>query len=179
MKLAHRLSLLGTALTLVGCQPLTSITLTAKANLTPTSAAQATGLNPMGSVVFTQIGSGMVMVEANIAGLKPNSAHGFHIHAVPDCSGDGTKTGDHFNPDNNAHTHPGQPHRHVGAMFNLRTDANGVGKLRQDVDGISLKPGKYSIVGQPLIAHLGPDDYKSQPLGNAGPRIGCGLITAG
>ena len=179
MKPAHRLCLLGAALALAGCQPLSSITLTAKADLMPTSAAQAAGLNPMGSIAFTQIGSGMVMVEVNIAGLKPNSEHGFHIHAVPDCSGDGTKTGVHFNPDNNPHTHPGQPHRHAGAMFNLRTDANGVGKLRQDVDSISLKPGKYSVIGQPLIAHLGPDDYKSQPLGNAGPRIGCGLITAG
>lgn len=179
MILPHRLCLLGAALALAGCQPLSSITLTAKADIAPTSAAAAAGLNPMGQVSFTQIGGGMVMVEAKISGLKPNAEHGFHIHAVADCSGDGTKTGVHFNPANNAHIHPGQPHRHAGALFNLRTDANGVGTLRQDVNTISLKPGQFNIVGQPIIAHLGPDDYKSQPLGNAGPRVGCGLISAG
>jgi superoxide dismutase, Cu-Zn family len=178
MNIVSRLSLIGAAALLGACQNIPP-TLTAVAQIQPTSAAQAAGLNPTGTITFTQIGSGMVMVEAKVSGLKPNSEHGFHVHAVPDCSGDGTKTGAHFNPDNHPHTHPGQPHRHAGAMFNLKTDANGVGTLRQDVDTISLKPGKYSIIGQPIITHQGPDDYKSQPLGNAGPRIGCGLISAG
>ncbi len=178
MKLMPSLCLLSAAILLASCQTIPR-TRTAKAQMMPTSAAEATGLNPTGQVTFTQIGGGMVMVEAKISGLKPNSEHGFHIHAVPDCSGDGTKTGVHFNPDNNPHTHAGQPHRHAGALFNLRTDAKGVGTLRQDVNTITLTPGKYSIIGQPLIAHRDPDDYKSQPLGNAGPRISCGLISAG
>ena len=172
-----KLSLLSAAILLAACQNIPPA-LTAVAQIQPTSAAQAAGLNPTGTITFTQIGSGMVMVEAKISGLKPNSEHGFHVHAVPDCSGDGTKTGAHFNPDNHPHNHPGERNRHAGAMFNLKTDANGVGTLRQDLDTINLKPGKYSIIGQPIITHQGPDDYKSQPLGNAGPRIGSGLISA-
>jgi Cu-Zn family superoxide dismutase len=178
MKLTHHLFLLGAALSLASCQ-LGPKVRTASVDIMPTSAAAAAGLNPMGRVTFMQRGSERVLVEARITGLKPNAAHGFHVHAVPDCSGDGTATGVHFNPDNHAHTHPGQPFRHAGAMFNLRTDANGVGTLRQEVNTITLTPGKYSVVGMPLIAHAGPDDYKSQPLGNAGPRVGCGLIVAG
>ena len=171
------LSLLGATLTLAGCNALAPITVIARVDIQPTSTAAAAGLNPMGQVTFTQIGtSGWVRVEARIEGLKPNSQHGFHVHAVPNCSGDGTATGAHFNPANNPHTHPGQPHRHAGAMFNLMTDEKGVGRLSQDVSDISLTPGPMSIIGMPVITHRDADDYKSQPLGNAGPRIACGLV---
>jgi superoxide dismutase, Cu-Zn family len=148
----------------------------AVADLKPTTAAAAGQLNPSGSVTFTQTGNGKVLVEVRVAGLKPNAEHGFHVHEVADCSGDGTKTGAHFNPDNHPHNHPAQGARHAGAFFNLKTDANGVGTLRQEADTVSLAPGKYSIVGKPLIVHRDADDYQSQPLGNAGPRIACGLI---
>lgn len=180
MKFLPRFSLLLVAATLVGCAGMESRTLKASVEIQPTSSAEAAGLKPTGRVTFTQMGSpGWVRVEAKIDGLKPNAEHGFHVHAVADCSGDGTKTAAHFNPDNNPHTHPGQPHRHAGAMFNLKTDANGSGRLQQDINTISLTPGRYSIMGLPLITHRDADDYKSQPLGNAGPRIACGLITAG
>lgn len=179
MKFLPRLSLLLATATLAGCAGMDSRTFIASVDLLPTSSAEAAGLKPMGRVTFTQMGSpGWVRVEARIEGLKPNAEHGFHVHAVPDCSGDGTKTGAHLNPANNPHTHPGQPHRHAGAMFNLRTDDKGVGRLRQDVNTISVTPGPSSIVGMPLIAHRDGDDYKSQPLGNAGPRVACGLIKA-
>jgi superoxide dismutase, Cu-Zn family len=148
----------------------------AVAELKPTTAAAAGQLNPSGSVTFTQTGNDKVLVEVRIAGLKPNAEHGLHVHEVADCSGDGTKTGAHFNPDGHAHNHPAQGARHAGAFFNLKTDANGVGTLRQEADTVSLVPGKYSIVGKPLIVHRDADDYQSQPLGNAGPRIACGLI---
>jgi Cu-Zn family superoxide dismutase len=67
--------------------------------------------------------------------------------------------------------------RHAGALFNLKTDAQGVGVLNQKANTITLTDGKYSIIGKPLITHRDPDDYKSQPLGNAGTRVSCGLIT--
>lgn len=146
------------------------------AEMKPTTAAGPANLNPTGIVRFTQVGSSKVLVEAEIKGLKPNSEHGFHVHAVPDCSGDGLKTGAHFNPDAHPHNHPSQILRHAGAMFNLKTDSNGTGTTQQTVDTITLTPGKYSIVGMPLITHRDPDDYVSQPLGNAGPRVSCGLI---
>jgi superoxide dismutase, Cu-Zn family len=148
----------------------------AAVEIKPTTAASTANLAPAGVVKFSQMPGGKVLVEANISGLKPNSEHGFHVHEVADCSGDGTKTGAHFNPDGHPHNHPKEMARHAGAMFNLKTDANGVGVLKQEVDTITLADGKYSIIGKPLIVHRDPDDYKSQPLGNAGPRIGCGLI---
>ena len=61
-------------------------------------------------------------------------------------------------------------------MFNIKTDGAGVGTTRQEVDTIMLTAGKYSIIGMPLITHRDPDDYVSQPLGNAGPRISCGIV---
>jgi len=149
----------------------------AVAEMRPTTAAAAVQLNPVGLVRFTQLGKSNVLVEAEIKGLKPNSENGFHVHVTPDCSGDGMKTGGHFNPDANPHSHPGLTLRHAGAMFNLKANADGVGTLRQEVDTITLTPGKYSVVGLPLIIHRDPDDYVSQPLGNAGPRIACGIIT--
>jgi len=164
---------------LTGCQSLGSdapAPVVAVATMSPTNAAPAAGLTPSGRVKFTQLPSGKVLVEATLSGLRPNSEHGFHVHAVPDCSGDGTKTGAHFNPDNHPHNHPSESIRHAGALFNLKTDGNGMGRLRQEANTISLLEGKYNIIGMPLITHRDPDDYTSQPLGNAGPRISCGLI---
>jgi Cu-Zn family superoxide dismutase len=149
----------------------------AVAEMKPTTSAAAAKLEPTGVVRFTQVGASKVLVEARLTGLKPNSEHGFHVHAIPDCSGDGLKTGGHFNPDGHPHGDPGHILRHAGAMFNLKADSNGVGTTRQEVDTITLGGGKYSIVGMPLITHRDPDDYVSQPLGNAGPRVSCGIIT--
>ena len=169
---------LASAMALSACQSVApSNTLVAVAEMKPTTAAAAAQLSPSGTVKFTQLSNGKVLVEATLSGLKPNSEHGFHVHAVPDCSGDGTKTGVHFNPDAHPHNHPGEAKRHAGALFNLKTDDKGVGTLRQEADTITLSEGKYSIIGQPLITHRDPDDYKSQPLGNAGPRISCGIVT--
>jgi superoxide dismutase, Cu-Zn family len=146
------------------------------ADMKPTSAAAAAGLNPSGQISFTATGADRVLVTATIKGLKPNAEHGLHVHAVSDCSGDGVKSGGHFNPDAHTHNHPGQTLRHAGAMFNLKTDANGVGTTRQEVDTITLTAGRNSIIGMPVIIHRDPDDYVSQPLGNAGPRVSCGVI---
>jgi superoxide dismutase, Cu-Zn family len=62
-------------------------------------------------------------------------------------------------------------------MFNMKADGQGVGTTRQEVDTITLTPGRYSIVDLPIIINRDPDDYVSQPLGNAGPRVSCGVIT--
>ena len=167
------------ALSLAACASTPPAPLHAVAEIRPTASAAAAGLAPIGAVSFTELPGGKVHVDARVSGLKPNAEHGFHVHDVADCSGDGTKTAGHLNPDGNPHNHPGETARHAGAMFNLKTDASGVGLLSQDVDTITLTPGKYSIIGKPLIVHRDADDYKSQPLGNAGPRIGCGVITAG
>ncbi len=169
-----------TALALTACQALgmseEKKPVVAVAEMMPTSAAAPANLKPTGTVTLTQIGTNRVLIKAEISGLKPYSEHGFHVHAVPDCSGDGMQTGGHFNPDGNPHGDPSHILRHAGAMFNIKTDGAGVGTARQEVDTIMLMPGKYSIIGLPLITHRDPDDYVSQPLGNAGPRVSCGII---
>ena len=166
------------ALALSACQTLSDEKkpVIALAEMMPTAAAAAANLKPAGTVTLTQIGTNRVLIKAEISGLKPYSEHGFHVHAVPDCSGDGLRTGGHFNPDGNPHGDPSHILRHAGAMFNIKTDGAGVGTTRQEVDTIMLTPGKYSIIGMPLITHRDPDDYVSQPLGNAGPRVSCGII---
>jgi Cu-Zn family superoxide dismutase len=148
----------------------------ALAQMVPTTSAAAARLNPTGLVTFTQVGTNRVLVKAVINGLKPHAEHGFHVHAVPDCSGDGQKTGAHFNPDGHPHNDPSHILRHAGAMFNIKADENGVGTTRQEVDTITLTPGRYSIIGMPIVVQRDPDDYVSQPLGNAGPRVSCGVI---
>ena len=167
-------------LALAGCKSWTEEKkpVVAVAEMIPTTAATAANLKPTGTVTLTQLGTNRVLVKAEISGLKPFSEHGFHIHAVPDCSGDGLKTGGHFNPDGHPHADPAHILRHAGAMFNIKTDAAGVGTARQEVDTITLgaSSDKYSVIGKPLITHRDPDDYVSQPLGNAGPRISCGII---
>lgn len=165
-------------LAITGCQSMMDEKkpVVAVAQMLPTTSAAATGLNPTGLVTFTQVGTNRVLVKAVISGLKPHAEHGFHVHAVPDCSGDGMRTGGHFNPDGHPHGDPSHILRHAGAMFNIIADAAGVGSTRQEVDTITLTPGRYSIIGMPIITHRDPDDYVSQPLGNAGPRVSCGII---
>lgn len=146
----------------------------------PTAAAavQPTAGNTVqGRVMFHQQGD-QVWVHARMQGLKPNAEHGFHIHEKGDCSAaDGTSAGGHFNP-------TGQPHgpqtgaRHAGDLPNLRSDGSGRVDVRFTVSGLSIGSGPADIVGRGLIVHADPDDYKTQPTGNSGARLACGVIEA-
>ena len=121
---------------------------------------------------------GKVVVMAEIAGLAPNQQHGFHVHENGDCSsGDGMSAGGHFNPDGKPHGPPGAPH-HAGDMPSLVADANGNASAAFLLDDVSVAPGPKSVVGRGLIVHKDPDDYKSQPTGNAGARLACAVIRA-
>ena len=144
----------------------------ASATLEPT-----TGNTTRGSVTFAQAG-GKVRVSAQLTGLKPNAEHGFHVHEKGDCtSGDGMSAGGHFNP-------AGKPHgnyhvggeRHVGDLPNVKSDANGNASATFETTGMTIGGGAADIVGKGLIVHRDPDDYKSQPAGNAGPRLACAVI---
>ncbi len=118
-----------------------------------------------------------VVVSVNLKGLKPNSEHGFHVHEKGDCSApDASSAGGHFNPDGHSHGHPDQTKRHAGAMKNLRTDPQGNVVMAFEVDTIRLNISKYGILNRALIVHANPDDYTSQPVGNAGGRLACGII---
>ena len=157
-----------------GCGTLGQSGPVATAELKPTAGNQTAG-----SVRFEQRGS-KVLVTANVRGLKPNQEHGFHIHEVGDCSsGDGMSTKGHFNPLGKPHGNPSSAEHHAGDLPALKADKGGRAKLDVRVSGISVGPGPAGIVGRGLIIHADPDDYKTQPTGNAGARIACGVIKAG
>ena len=143
----------------------------AKADLQPTKGASASG-----TATFTQIGD-KVRVVADVRGLNPGQEHGFHIHEVGDCSsGDGMSTKGHFNPFAKGHAHYSTSERHAGDLPALQADAYGNAHLDATLDVITVAPGPSSIVGRGLIVHANPDDYKTQPTGNAGGRIACAVI---
>ncbi|HVE50988.1 MAG TPA: superoxide dismutase family protein [Casimicrobiaceae bacterium] len=142
----------------------------ATANLEPTK-----GNKTAGTVEFVERG-GKVHVTATITGLAPNVEHGFHVHEKGDCgSDDGMSAGGHFNPDSKQHGPQDAPH-HAGDMPNLKADASGNAKASFALDGVTLAPGAMSLVGRGLIVHKDPDDYKTQPTGNAGARLACAVI---
>lgn len=134
------------------------------------------GASVSGSVRFTEVG-GKLRVEARVAGLTPGE-HGFHVHEVGDCSAaDATSAKGHFNPAGKQHGHHGGSERHGGDMPNLLADASGNADFRADVSGLTLN-GQTSVVGRSVVIHADPDDYKSQPAGNSGKRVACGVILA-
>jgi Cu-Zn family superoxide dismutase len=140
------------------------------ASLQPTAGNQASG-----TVYFIQQGP-QVLVRGRVTGLKPNQEHGFHVHEKGDCSGaDGMTTGGHLNPDGKRHGPPGGEH-HAGDLPALKADASGVVDVRATVNGTVLGGGPGDFAGKGLIVHANPDDYTTQPTGNSGARIACGVI---
>ena len=171
MKLA--LSILALA-ALAACQSTPSEPARATAGLDPTK-----GNKTRGEATFEQRGD-KVHVVIFVEGLKPGEEHGLHIHEVGDCSsGDGMSAKGHFNPFGKPHGKPGTPERHAGDLPSLKAAKNGRAKVDVQVDGISVTGGPGNIVGKAVIVHASPDDYTTQPTGNAGARLACGVIRAG
>jgi Cu-Zn family superoxide dismutase len=135
-----------------------------------------TGNTANGTVTFTQRGD-KVVVDARATGLTPGS-HGFHIHEKGDCSsGDGMSAGGHFNPRGKPHGNPAVADHHAGDMPMLVADASGNAALVVELDVITIGGGETDIVGRGLIVHKDPDDFTTQPTGNSGARVACGVIT--
>lgn len=129
-----------------------------------------------GTVTFTKVEGG-VRVSARISGLK-EGAHGFHVHEFGDCSAaDGTSAGGHFNPGASPHAGPHDAQRHTGDMGNVTAGADGVATLDY-VDPRAAFEGPDSILGRGVIVHANADDLKTQPTGNAGGRLACGVVGA-
>lgn len=129
-----------------------------------------------GWVRFSQSGD-KVVITAQIEGLTPNSEHGFHIHEYGDCSApDATSAGPHYNPEGHKHGAPDASNRHAGDLGNIKADENGVARLDVTVDNITIAGTKAPIVGRAVIVHAKADDLKTQPTGDAGGRIACGVI---
>jgi Cu-Zn family superoxide dismutase len=127
-----------------------------------------------GVVYFTQKGD-MVHVTGKISGLTPG-LHGFHVHEFGDLTkDDGLSTGGHFNPEGLPHGGPKSDKRHVGDLGNIKADESGTAVIDMKDKLLSLH-GKHSIIGRGLIVHEKEDDEKTQPTGDAGGRVGGGVI---
>ena len=134
------------------------------------------GSSVTGRVDFTESG-GQVRAHVELAGLPPNSEHGFHIHEKGDCTAaDASTAGGHFNPNGTQHGRAGVDPHHAGDMPSVTADAQGHVRADVVIDGVTLAEGPTSIAGRSVIVHRDRDDYTSQPAGNAGPRIACGII---
>ena len=134
------------------------------------------GTRVAGLVTFRRSGD-QLSARVQLTGLPANSEHGFHIHEKADCTApDGSSAGGHFNPSAMPHGPQGGA-RHAGDMPNLRADAQGRVDTTLMVGGVTAGGGAANdIVGRSLIVHAAPDDYRTQPTGNSGARLACGLI---
>ena len=154
----------------VGCATMEPARVEAVADLAPTA-----GNTAKGTVTFTQK-DGTVLVVARISGLAPGG-HGFHIHEKGDCSApDAMSAGGHFNPAGKPHAHPSVADRHTGDMPMLVADASGNATLTAELTLMRVGSGANDIVGKGVIVHKDPDDFTTQPTGNSGARVACGII---
>jgi len=163
------------AVTLAGCAGMGMDSSGAKATAT---LSPKSGTSTGGTVTFQQQ-SGGVMMTASVTGLPPNSTHGFHVHEKGDCSApDAMSAGGHFNPAGKPHGQIDMPDHHAGDMNNLVADASGNAKASYLLPGVTLDSGPNSLIGRAVVVHKDPDDYKTQPTGNSGARVACGVVAA-
>ncbi len=172
MKITTKLSLAVSAMLLASCASTPPAGPTASATLEARSGSSVSGV-----VNFSTRGD-KVYVDARVSGLTPGE-HGFHVHEVGDCSAaDAMSAKGHFNPAGKGHGHHGSGERHAGDMPNLRADAAGNASHAGELSQLSLGADANGIIGRSVVIHADPDDYKSQPAGNSGKRVACGVIRA-
>lgn len=130
-----------------------------------------------GTAKLTETPEG-VKVTLAVEGISPGE-HGAHVHEKGDCSAvDASSAGGHFNPAATVHGRAGSGAHHAGDMDNLVADAQGVARVDIHLQGVTLGGGAANdIAGRALVVHMAPDDYRSQPAGNSGARVACGVIT--
>ena len=129
-----------------------------------------------GYVRFTQMKEG-VEVYAEIKGLKPGK-HGLHVHEHGECTQPSfDSAGSHFNPTDKKHGGPDSDERHVGDLGNIVAGTDGTAFYERIDKTLSLN-GPNSIIGRSIVVHSAPDDFVTQPSGNSGNKIGCGIIEA-
>jgi Cu-Zn family superoxide dismutase len=132
----------------------------------------------VGSVTLTQLPEG-VLLNLTIKGL-PAGEHAFHVHAVGKCEAPFTSAGGHFNPGGKKHGVMAADGHHAGDMPNLHIPSTGELTVEVVNTAITLEKGKPNSVfdadGSAIIVHAGKDDYKTDPTGDAGGRIACGVI---
>jgi Cu-Zn family superoxide dismutase len=153
-----------------GCATQTSpMETSAIAILEPRSDSSASG-----TVRFVESPAGVTVI-VNISGTTPGP-HGFHVHEKGDCSApDATTAGPHFDVGGHPHGSPSAPAQHSGDFGNLTADASGQIRTQFVTRQVTVSPSPNSVVGRAVILHASADDLTSQPAGNSGARIACGL----
>jgi Cu-Zn family superoxide dismutase len=134
----------------------------------------------IGRAFLREVSDG-VLVRLEAAGLTPG-LHAVHVHAVGKCEGPAfTSAGGHFNPLQKKHGLKSPDGAHAGDLPNMLVTKDGSGRFETKTDAITLHAGPGSIFdsdGSALVIHAGVDDYVTDPTGNAGDRVACGLIVA-
>lgn len=141
--------------------------------------ASKSGSTATGELEFT-VSNGGVSINGELGGLTAGTEHGFHVHESGDCSApDASSAGEHFNPHNAPHGPPtvAQSERHLGDMPNVVADENGRSAITAAIAGATLRDGGMNdLIGKAVVVHEKRDDYVTQPAGDSGERIACGVI---
>ncbi|HKC24001.1 MAG TPA: superoxide dismutase family protein [Thermoanaerobaculia bacterium] len=173
------------ALAFAACSSSSSTTSTVAAPPAPAGAAAApsakadiearSGSTVSGTATFTETGDG-VRVSVDVSGA-PEGVHAVHLHEKGDCSApDATSAGGHFNPSGMPHGAPDAPNHHAGDFGNMTVGADGKGHVALTTRMLTVSAGPNSVLGRGIIVHAKADDLQTQPTGNAGGRIGCGVV---
>ena len=167
-----KLLLVSGVLTLLICSVSVLAALKAKADLQDAKGA------PVGTAVFTEKSKG-VEIDLKVSGLTPG-LHGFHIHNAGRCEApDFASAGPHFNPEGKQHGWDNPQGHHLGDLQNLNVGPDGKARVHVLIPGVTLGEGPNSLFhegGTALVIHAKPDDGKTDPAGNAGARVACGVI---
>lgn len=129
-----------------------------------------------GTVTFTEKEDGTVEIVAEVHGVAAGGQHGIHLHENGECVGDFSSAGGHFNPTGVDHAGPDAAVHHAGDFGNIEIGEDGSGHLELNSEMLSVGEGPASVVGKAVILHSGEDDLSTQPSGDSGSRVACGVV---